>query len=47
VIGAIVADLREARRGRTIAARFHNGLAAAVVEVCRRIRNERGMIVWC
>jgi hydrogenase maturation protein HypF len=38
-----VADLRRGQAQSTIAARFHRGLAAAVVEVCRRIRNQRGI----
>src|SRR5581483_1987990 len=39
-IERIVAEIRGAVPGRVIAARFHNSLADAAVEVCRRIRKE-------
>ena len=43
VLRAVIADQRAGvERGR-IAARFHNGLARAVLTVCRRIRREEGL----
>ncbi len=39
---AIVADLRAGLSPARIAARFHNGLAAATVELCARLRAETG-----
>lgn len=38
VVEAIVEDLREGLPYGTIAARFHNGLAQAVLEICRHMR---------
>jgi hydrogenase maturation protein HypF len=43
LIRAVVADLAAGTPGPTVAARFHNGLAQAVVGVCRRVRAERGL----
>ncbi len=40
---AMVADLRHCIPQATISARFHNGVARAVVEVCRRLSAETGL----
>jgi hydrogenase maturation protein HypF len=43
VIRAVVADVRSSVPTSLISARFHNGLAALVLNVCERIRSERGL----
>jgi hydrogenase maturation protein HypF len=43
LIRAVVADLAEGVPRPTIAARFHNGLAGGVLDVCRTLRAERGL----
>ena len=43
LVRAVVADQAEGTPPPIIAARFHNGLAAGVAEVCRRLRAERGL----
>jgi hydrogenase maturation protein HypF len=43
VIREIVADLRRSVARSVIAARFHRGLARAVVEVCRLLRERSGL----
>jgi hydrogenase maturation protein HypF len=45
LVRSVVADLRAATPVPVIAARFHNGLAAAVVEVCVRLRESTGIDV--
>jgi hydrogenase maturation protein HypF len=45
LVRAVVDDLRAATPVPVIAARFHNGLAAAVVEVCVRLRESTGIDV--
>ncbi len=42
VLAAVVDDLRNGVPPSTIAARFHRGLAAAMVEVAERVRKETG-----
>jgi hydrogenase maturation protein HypF len=41
LIRAVVADVAAGTPKPVVAARFHNGLAQAVVEVCRRVRAQR------
>ncbi|MEV0053251.1 carbamoyltransferase HypF [Saccharopolyspora shandongensis] len=43
LVRSVVADLRAATPLPVIAARFHNGLAAAVVNVCGRLRDSTGI----
>jgi hydrogenase maturation protein HypF len=43
LVRAVVADLRAGTDPATIAARFHNGLADAVVRACARIRDDTGL----
>ena len=43
VIRAIVADIRSGVPTSVISARFHNGLAQLVLEMCDTIRRERGL----
>ena len=43
LVRAVVADQGAGTPAPLIAARFHNGLAAGVAEVCRRLRAERGL----
>jgi len=43
LIRAVVADAAAGTPGPVVASRFHNGLAQVVVEVCRRVRAERGL----
>jgi hydrogenase maturation protein HypF len=43
LVRAVVADQAAGTPTPLIAARFHNGLAAGVSEVCRRLRAERGL----
>jgi hydrogenase maturation protein HypF len=43
VIRAIVAEVRSGVPTPLIAARFHNGLAQLVLELCEKIRHERGL----
>jgi hydrogenase maturation protein HypF len=43
LVRAVVADQAAGTPGPLIAARFHNGLAAGVAAVCRRLRAERGL----
>jgi hydrogenase maturation protein HypF len=43
VIHAVVADVRSGVPTPLISARFHNGLAQLVLEMCERIRRERGL----
>ncbi|MEV0084885.1 carbamoyltransferase HypF [Saccharopolyspora sp. NPDC050642] len=43
LVRSVVADLRAATPLPVIAARFHNGLAAAVVDVCGRMRDSTGI----
>jgi hydrogenase maturation protein HypF len=43
VIRAVAADVRARVPAGVIAARFHNGLAAMVRDVCLRLREERGL----
>jgi hydrogenase maturation protein HypF len=43
LVRAVVADQAAGTPAPLIAARFHNGLAAGVLTVCRRLRAERGL----
>ncbi|MFI7412999.1 carbamoyltransferase HypF [Streptomyces sp. NPDC049627] len=43
VLGALVADLRRGTPVPVLAARFHRGVARAVVEICRRARQDTGL----
>ncbi len=43
LVAAVVADVRAGVDRPTIAMRFHRGLAAAIVEWCRRLREETGL----
>jgi len=43
VIRAVVADVRAGVPAGVIAARFHNGLAAMIRDVCLRLRDETGL----
>ena len=43
LIRAVVDDVRAGAPAGTIAAKFHNGLAEVVVDVCRRQREETGL----
>lgn len=43
LVRAVVADLRAGVAPAVVAARFHRGVAAAVVEVCRRTREASGL----
>ncbi|MFI0467756.1 carbamoyltransferase HypF [Saccharopolyspora sp. 5N102] len=43
LVRSVVADLRAATPLPVIAARFHNGLSAAVVDVCGRMRDSTGI----
>ncbi|WP_042422847.1 carbamoyltransferase HypF [Streptacidiphilus anmyonensis] len=43
VLRAVVADVTAGVDARLVAARFHAGLAAAVQEVCRRLRGQTGV----
>jgi hydrogenase maturation protein HypF len=43
LIHAVVADVRSGTPTPLISARFHNGLAQLVVEICEMIRHERGL----
>jgi hydrogenase maturation protein HypF len=43
MITAIVRDMERGRKRSEIARSFHNTLAAAVVEICGRIRSETGV----
>jgi hydrogenase maturation protein HypF len=43
VMRSVVADVRSGVPTSLIAARFHNGLAQLVLELCERIRRERGL----
>ncbi len=43
LIRAVVADTRSGVPTPLISARFHNGLAQLVLEVCERLRHERGL----
>jgi hydrogenase maturation protein HypF len=43
VIRAVVGDIRAGAPASTISARFHNGLAAMIGDMCVRIRDERGL----
>ena len=43
LVGAVLDDLAAAVSVPVVAARFHNGLAATVVEVCERIRRASGV----
>jgi hydrogenase maturation protein HypF len=45
LVAAAVEDLAAGAEGPVVAARFHNGLAAAVVAACGRLRDERGLDV--
>ncbi|MEV0705064.1 carbamoyltransferase HypF [Saccharopolyspora sp. NPDC050389] len=45
LVRSVVADLRAGIPAPVIAARFHNGLSAAVVEVCDRLRERTGLRV--
>ena len=42
-LNAVVADIRSGAPTSLIAARFHNGIANMVLEVCEAIRRERGL----
>jgi hydrogenase maturation protein HypF len=42
-VAAVVADLQAGLRPAQMAARFHNGMAQMVVDVCRRLRQEYGL----
>ncbi|SHI49111.1 Hydrogenase maturation protein, carbamoyltransferase HypF [Malonomonas rubra DSM 5091] len=44
MIKALVADLRAGIEPAVVSARFHNGLAQTIVDVCRQIRGERGVL---
>jgi hydrogenase maturation protein HypF len=43
LVGAVVADLDAGVAVPVVAARFHNGLAALVVEVCEHLRRDTGL----
>jgi hydrogenase maturation protein HypF len=43
VLSAVVADLRRGTPAEVIAARFHRGVARAVVEICRHARRVTGL----
>ena len=43
IIKAIVADVRAGAPTGTIAARFHNSVAAMVAQMCRDLRDELGL----
>jgi hydrogenase maturation protein HypF len=43
VLRALVADLRRGTPAPMLAARFHRGLARAVVDICRRARQDGGL----
>ncbi|MET9800847.1 carbamoyltransferase HypF [Streptomyces sp. NPDC006368] len=43
VLSALVADLRRGTPAPVLAARFHRGVARAVVEICRRARQATGL----
>jgi hydrogenase maturation protein HypF len=43
LLSAVVADVRSGVPTPLISARFHNGLAQLVLEVCERLRRERGL----
>jgi hydrogenase maturation protein HypF len=43
----MVADVRRNQPPAMMSSRFHNTVAAAVVEVCRRIRQESGLNRVC
>jgi hydrogenase maturation protein HypF len=43
VIRSVGSDVRAGLPAATIAARFHNGLAQVIVDVCRRIRGDTGL----
>jgi hydrogenase maturation protein HypF len=43
VIRAVVADVRSGVTTPVISARFHNGLAQLVLDMCEIIRRERGL----
>jgi hydrogenase maturation protein HypF len=43
LVRAVVDDLRAGEEPATIAARFHNGVAATIVEACEVIRTETGL----
>ncbi len=43
VIRAVVADVRAGAPAGVIAAKFHNGLALMIRDVCRRLREETGL----
>ena len=43
LVRAVVDDMAAGTPAPLVAARFHNGLAAGVAEVCRRLRAERGL----
>ncbi|WAZ25980.1 carbamoyltransferase HypF [Streptomyces cinnabarinus] len=45
LLGSIVADLRSGTPATVIAARFHRGVARAVLEICRRARGATGLTV--
>ena len=47
MIEAIVRDLSGGITANEIAAAFHNTLAAAIVEVCGRIRQTRRILIAC
>jgi hydrogenase maturation protein HypF len=46
-IRAIVSDVQRGRCASAIAAAFHNTLAAAIVEICRRVRSSDGLHRVC
>ena len=43
LLAAIIDDLRANVGHRQIAARFHNGIARMVIDVCRRLQHETGL----
>ena len=43
LVAAVLADLGAGVAAPVVAARFHNGLAAVVVEVCERLRRDTGL----
>ncbi|RPF38840.1 carbamoyltransferase HypF [Streptomyces sp. TLI_185] len=43
VLGALVADLRRGTPAPVLAARFHRGVARAVLEICRLARRDTGL----
>jgi hydrogenase maturation protein HypF len=45
LLGALVADLRRGTPVPVLAARFHRGVARAVLEICRRARRDTGPAV--